>query len=351
MLARKQVEAEQHAKRMQSAWERAQQTAQAAAAGRLQRETRFAAQQELCETLREEWIRRADEWERRLAASGFQTQEVSSLLKERSVLADAQEELQSYTAAVQLAQERLEVAQRATVGPPSVDIAEAQRRREEARAECQRIQTAVGAQKQQIDTLSRLLLEAEQYASRLASVEAEYSLLGRLADVAGGRNGISFQRYVQATLLDEVLHAANLRLRSMSGGRYELYRARTQTDRRMATGLNLEVQDAYTGLTRPVATLSGGETFLASLALALGLADVVQAQAGGMRLDSMFIDEGFGTLDPEALEAALSALMQLQRGGRLVGVISHVPELRERIQNRLEVTPTQRGSKARLVMA
>ncbi len=118
-------------------------------------------------------------------------------------------------------------------------------------------------------------------------------------------------------------------------------------DQRSASGLDLSVYDAYTGTTRPVNTLSGGESFLASLALALGLADVVQAYAGGVRLETIFVDEGFGSLDPEALDLAFQTLLDLREGNRLVGIISHVPELKERIDVRLEITPGRHGSTAR----
>ena len=110
------------------------------------------------------------------------------------------------------------------------------------------------------------------------------------------------------------------------------------------------VYDAYTGTTRPVNTLSGGESFLASLSLALGLSDVVQAYAGGVTLQTLFVDEGFGSLDPEALDLAFRALVDLQGGGRLVGIISHVPELKERIEARLEVIPGRGGSMVRFLL-
>jgi exonuclease SbcC len=166
--------------------------------------------------------------------------------------------------------------------------------------------------------------------------------------MAGGGNALNltFQRYVLRTLLDDVVEEANARLSLMSRGRYALQRSIVLADARKAGGLELEVFDSYTGVPRPVGTLSGGESFLASLALALGLSDVVQAYAGGMRLDTILVDEGFGTLDPEALELAMRALVDLQSGGRLVGIISHVPELKERIGARLEVIPGERGSRA-----
>jgi exonuclease SbcC len=161
---------------------------------------------------------------------------------------------------------------------------------------------------------------------------------------------MTFQRFVLAALLDEVLIAASQRLRLMSRGRFDLQRAREHIDRRTAGGLDLVVYDAYTGTTRPVNTLSGGESFLASLSLALGLSDVVQAYSGGVTLQTLFVDEGFGSLDPEALDLAFRALVDLQGGGRLVGIISHVPELKERIEARLEVIPGRGGSMVRFLL-
>ncbi len=184
--------------------------------------------------------------------------------------------------------------------------------------------------------------------------EARYRVIGRIADVANGggekQRKLTFQRFVQAALLDDVLIEATRRLRIMSRGRFDLKRASGAGDARKSFGLDLTLYDSYTGTERPVNTFSGGESFLASLSLALGLADVVQAYAGGIRLETMFVDEGFGSLDPEALDLAFRALVDLQKGGRLVGIISHVPELRERIDARLEVIPGRTGSTARFVV-
>lgn len=193
----------------------------------------------------------------------------------------------------------------------------------------------------------------EELLDELSKVEKKYFVLGKLSDVASGQNqfGLTFQRFVLGALLDDVTSAATERLKLMSKGRYYLQRTLERTDGRVKAGLDLEVLDNYTGIARPVATLSGGETFLASLSLALGLADVVQAYSGGIHLDTIFIDEGFGTLDPESLDFAIKALIDLQKDGRLVGIISHVPELKERIDARLEVVPTKRGSVARFKLA
>lgn len=176
-------------------------------------------------------------------------------------------------------------------------------------------------------------------------VEA-YKTVGAVYDlIAGKQTGINFERYVLGALLDDVLAAANERLQAMSRQRYSLQRSQSWDDKRVKQiGLDIEVYDNYTGYARPANTLSGGETFLSSLALALGLADVVQAYSGGIHLDAIFIDEGFGTLDSETLDYALKTLASLRSGGRLVGIISHVPELKERIDARLAIHKTDRGS-------
>ena len=132
----------------------------------------------------------------------------------------------------------------------------------------------------------------------------------------------------------------------MTGERFILKRKEDKGKGTAQQGLELEVYDNYTGKCRHVKTLSGGESFKASLSLALGLSDVVQANAGGISLDTIFIDEGFGTLDSESLDNAISSLIALQKGGRLVGIISHVPELKERIEAKLEIKSSLEGSSA-----
>ena len=147
-------------------------------------------------------------------------------------------------------------------------------------------------------------------------------------------------------MFKDIIDEANNRLWVMSGHRYRLIDRKTAKDARRLSGLELEIYDEYSDSKRDVETLSGGEAFLASLALALGLADVVQSYAGGVKLDTIFIDEGFGTLDSETLNMAIRSLMDLQKDGRLVGIISHVEELKQRIPIRLEVVKSRRGSTA-----
>lgn len=186
----------------------------------------------------------------------------------------------------------------------------------------------------------------------LKNLEEQYKLVGHLYDISRGQNAlrITFERYVLAAFLDDILRAANGKLSKMTNGRYEMVRKTDRSKGNVQSGLELLVFDQYTGQTRHVKTLSGGESFKAALSLALGLAEVVQEYAGGVSLETMFIDEGFGTLDSESLEQAIEALIDIQSSGRLVGVISHVPELKERMDARLEVTATQKGSHTEFII-
>ena len=176
---------------------------------------------------------------------------------------------------------------------------------------------------------------------RLGRVEADYVQVKALADTAcgtlSGKRKIELETWIQMTYFDRIIRRANLRLMVMSGGQYELKRQESG-DLKVKAGLELDVIDHYNTTVRSVRTLSGGETFQAALSLALGLSDEIQSGAGGIQLDTMFVDEGFGSLDEEALDQAMKALERLSEGNRLVGIISHVPELKERIERKIVVT-------------
>lgn len=189
--------------------------------------------------------------------------------------------------------------------------------------------------------------------AEMADLDAKYRVVGTLADVTCGLKGskISLQRYILGVLLDDVLVQSTQRLMKMSDGRYELRRKLDPGRKNRASGLDLEVYDDYSGESRSVSTLSGGESFMAALSLALGLSDVVQAQTGGIQLDTLFVDEGFGTLDTEALELAVSTLMDLQQAGRMVGIISHVSELKEQMDIRIDLTKSNQGGSSLKVVS
>ncbi|MDR0272549.1 MAG: SMC family ATPase, partial [Clostridiales bacterium] len=178
--------------------------------------------------------------------------------------------------------------------------------------------------------------------------EKTYAAVKQLAETANGK--LDFETYAQMAYFERVLRAANIRLKVMSRNRYTLLRKTTSDDGRKRSGLEMEVLDAYTGKARSANSLSGGESFMASLSLALGLSDVVQQNAGGIRLDAMFIDEGFGTLDPDVLELAVRTLSEMAGANRIIGIISHVTELRERIDKQVQVEKTSAGSKICLVV-
>ena len=206
-----------------------------------------------------------------------------------------------------------------------------------------------GSRTERQKTLTRMMGDIDALEKAGAARAARYRVIGKLASVAAAKAPylVHFQTYVLRSILSDLIEAANARLIMMSRGRYRLIHGEGG-EKRKWWGLEIDVFDEYTGLPRVSRTLSGGETFLASLALALGLSDVVQHYAGGMHLDMIFIDEGFGSLDSETLDIAIRALLEVQQeGGRLVGIISHVEELRARIPVHLEVLRTANGSKAR----
>ena len=214
--------------------------------------------------------------------------------------------------------------------------------REQSVAELQGARRCAGA----LETLAGDVTGAElQLADRAAWADQ----VTALADLVHGRGSnalrMRLQSFVLAARLEQVAEVASRRLLDMSGGRYTFLHSDAQGRNGARGGLGLDVFDEYTGVRRATKTLSGGESFMASLALALGLADVVTAETGGVQIDTLFVDEGFGTLDPQALDAVMSVLDELRRGGRTVGVISHLEELRTRIPTRLEVVAGRDGSR------
>ena len=197
-------------------------------------------------------------------------------------------------------------------------------------------------------TTNRTALEQIQgKTAQLTQLEQRYTWVRTLSNTVNGtlpgKEKIALETYVQMTFFDRILRRANLRLLVMTGGQYELKRRREAAGSRGQSGLEMDVIDHYNGTERSVKSLSGGESFQASLALALGLSDEIQSSAGGIRLDTMFVDEGFGSLDEESLSKAMGALGDLAQGNRLVGIISHVSELKEKIDKQIVVRKDRTG--------
>lgn len=192
-----------------------------------------------------------------------------------------------------------------------------------------------------------VLKNLQNRSKELVEKEKQYTMVRSLAVTAlgniPGKEKIMLETYVQMTYFDRIIARANTRLMVMTGGQYEMKRRRGSSNLRSQSGLELDVIDHYNGSERSIRTLSGGESFQASLSLALGLADEIQASAGGIRLDTMFVDEGFGSLDSESLEQAVQALAGLAESKRLVGIISHVDELKNRIDRQIVVKKERSG--------
>ncbi|MGY1783127.1 AAA family ATPase [Geodermatophilus sp. SYSU D01036] len=229
------------------------------------------------------------------------------------------------------------------------DVAAGQLRCAELTARREDAVTALDQARRCADALDALAGDVVSAEVELAERRARAEQVSGLADLVGGRGAntlrMRLQSFVLAARLEQVAEVASRRLQEMSRGRYTFLHSDALGRHGARGGLGLDVLDEYTGVRRPTKTLSGGESFMASLALALGLADVVTAEAGGVQMDTLFVDEGFGTLDAQALDAVMGVLDELRRGGRTVGVISHLEELRTRIPTRLEVVAGRSGSR------
>lgn len=201
-----------------------------------------------------------------------------------------------------------------------------------------------------LQNAGRVRRSLEDKLGRMKSLGERYGIVKDLDNLTSGNNAkrLVFEQYVLAGYFEEILHAANRRLERLTSGRYALYRVSEVGDGRSKDNLEIRVLDHYTGRYRSIKTLSGGEMFKASLSLALGLSDVIQRRSGGITVDCLFIDEGFGALDDESLEQACRTLKTLVSGNSMIGVISHVPQLKEQIENRLVVKRTSHGSRCEM---
>ena len=306
-----QAEAERHSRQRQEQWQK--------------------AQAEFCAKLAEQSFVSEKEWQQAAA------QEASEEVLREEVKAYNEEWLKTTETEKRLRQE-------VTVETPHplTQMQDEIRQLEEERAAAE--EQAILLRRRAVEH-ERVLKELMQMEAQKEATKKEYADISSFSKAANGENSkkLTFERYVLAVFLEDVLRMANVRLAKMTG-RYTLKRKEEVTHRGRQSGLEIEVFDAFTGKTRNVNTLSGGEGFKAALAMALGLSEVISAYAGGIELDMLLIDEGFGTLDPESLDAAIDCILELQAGGKLIGIISHVSELKERIPAKLEVRQTPQGS-------
>ena len=322
----------------------------------------IAQGQTACDTLSER-IRSLDErikdvrteYETELAESGFDDeQHMLDRAMNQSAINRLENETNLYRQKLAAVKDRVLRLGRELEGKQRTDIARLENEVRDARERLSQCQSALSVQEQRLskNTLARdnIFALRQQWISR----QAHWSTVDDVYRTVSGQKKktvkLSFETYVQQYYFRAVVANANRRLRTLTQGMFTLRVRQNASNFVNKTGLDLDVLDSQTGQWRDVSTLSGGESFLASLALALGLSDMVQAQSGAICLDALFIDEGFGSLDENALSNALDLLAELSQGKRLIGVISHMPELERRIDRQLRVTKTASGSKIQMIL-
>ncbi|MBN6189392.1 SMC family ATPase [Aneurinibacillus sp. BA2021] len=353
-LQTKLAEAERHRDTLTARWKQAQQQYHTASESAIKAASAVQhAHQQVAEAVE----RRAEAEQRfaiALGEAGFADEAAYRLAKrpeaERKQLKEEVERFAAERAAVQA---QLAVLEEELAGKERADVAALMAEVERLEAECEQARAAHAAALTCRDRARELTERIKEAGRAFRELDQERSRIVDLYNVVRGENQykISFERYLQIEFLEKIIYMANQRLHKLSNGQFQLRRSDRLEKRGRQSGLGLDVHDGYTGLTRDVKTLSGGEKFNASLCLALGMADVIQAYQGGISIETMFIDEGFGSLDDETLQKAIDTLIELQSSGRMIGVISHVQELKNAMPATLDVHKTKEGySRTRFVI-
>lgn len=294
----------------------------------------------------------SEAFQKELSAAGYPDADAYRAEKgELSSLPALEEELKRYDSAVQRGQILLEQLSAQVAGKKPYPLEEMEQKQRELSARLTETENAFFSLQSSIGQDEKALSYLKKNLSSLQKADEQFRTVGTLYKLSAGMNqkNLSFERFVLGGFFDEIIENANRRLLALSSGRYSVSRKQEKEKGRRASGLDLEVLDVYTGKYRGTNTLSGGESFLTSLALALAVADVISAVSGGVEVNTMFIDEGFGSLDAESLETAVESLLSLRESGRLIGIISHVQTLSDYIPARIEVTASPKGSVVKTV--
>ncbi|RKD24505.1 hypothetical protein BEP19_08965 [Ammoniphilus oxalaticus] len=339
-------EAKQASDALEASWKQAQETRQQAQIKLTRAESEQQSASNALQEAEQQQRNHAEVYEREWKLAEFETEQHYQAAKlDRDRREQLRQEIETYktklhTARTQLTEIQSELAgkQRQDLEQLSAEVNQWEIQRNQYVEDLHRAQRAREDAVKLKDQISRLYA-----ASGEAAQEAQ--MIVHLHDLVRGDNEyrLSFERYLQIAYLESIIEAANVRLQKMTNGQFQLDRRADREARGRQSGLGLDVLDAYTGQYRDVKSLSGGEKFKASLCLALGLSDVIQAHDGGISIETMFIDEGFGSLDEESLQEAVDILVELQQSGRTIGVISHVQELKDAIPAVLEVQKTREG--------
>ena len=336
---------------LQTTLKSCQEAVQAAKLQNAQLQSQLAERKQAGQAQQQTATKLEDEWKAALDNSLFDTQaDFDRCLAKRQEHADIKQRIEVFEKALNTQTAKYETLNSQLQNHVKPDTAQLQQALLDADSIYQQALEAWTTAEHQLKSLQQLQKSLQRLAKDSEALDNQYAVVGTLADVANGKKGqkISLQRFVLGVLLDDVLIEASHRLLHMSKGRYRLLRNLDRAKGNKASGLEIYIEDNYTGKTRSAATLSGGESFMAALSLALGLSDVVQAYAGGIQLDALFIDEGFGSLDTDALDLAIHTLLDLQSSGKMIGLISHVTELKEQMAQRIDIISTPTGSRISL---
>ncbi|MCI6676169.1 MAG: SMC family ATPase [Clostridiales bacterium] len=289
------------------------------------------------------------QWKRQLSECGFENeQQWNDAYMQEEEIQKKKNEVQQWNETIIRIKERIAQLHHETEQKkwqdPETEQKKLQIIRQQKQKEQQKLQTMISY----LDNNKRIQMQVQRQKSAQGEVREQYLMIKGLSDTANGeltgKEKIKFEQFVQAFYLKKVIQEANKRFRIMSGGQYELRYMESSSNKRSKAGLELEVMDYYIGTVRPITSLSGGESFQAALSMAFGLSDVIQSYAGGITIDTMFIDEGFGALDSNALDLAMDTLAKLTGQECMIGIISHVEELKQRIPKQVSVRKTSNGS-------
>lgn len=291
-----------------------------------------------------------ENFERTLKIKKFASEEeFLEFLTAEDEIADHENEINEYNQLLKINSEQLKQAEADAKGKTQIDETELQQEVKEQGLIAEQLRDKNNQIDHRVQNNEEIKKKISAQRSSLEKYRRENDMCSRLYALIAGdisnKAKVTFEQYIQAAGFDNIIAAANRRLLPMSDGQYELIRKNDSNDKKSKTILNLEVQDNFTGHRRPVGNLSGGESFKASLSLALGLSDTVSSNLGGIQMDALFVDEGFGTLDRKSIESAMDILINLSGSNKLVGIISHREELMENIPQQIKVEKTKWGSR------
>lgn len=294
------------------------------------------------------------DYTKKLSECAFSDEEAyHNALKTETEISELKHSIEQYQNEVQAVEHDLRRLSKETESKQKQDMEQLEATKQKLDQEKRQVDESIQTLIARLGTNEPIAKALSKAISDVAAYQQKYLLLSNLSKTANGelagKQKLAFEQYVQASYFNQILIEANKRLKIMTNSRFELLRREDAADLRSQTGLEIDVLDHYTGRIRSVKSLSGGESFKASLSLALGLSDVIQSYAGGVEIDTLFIDEGFGALDAESLEQAIQTLAGLAAGNRLVGIISHVTELKERIDRQVVIRKSNSGSSIQLI--